>query len=255
MAYTPRHLTLVFTALLGLLCVARAVAQPAEEPPVLFRTIAIGSTVSGIFYEIAPGKLVAVSAGGSGLSQPYTSPRSGLISFFREVPSEEPGGKPRRVPVATARLGKGGPYLVVLESTADEAGRTVVNALAIDDSWDVHPLKTVRVFNFSRRAAAVNVEAETRELSTTQSHVFSYPAKKGAARFKVALKEESKWVLRVSCPQGVLPQARSTVLITDVAPTEENPNPVDVNVTNVFDMSKPAAPTPVGSVALNGNGR
>lgn len=242
MAFTQRHLTTGLTLFFGLVAAAQTHAQPEAEPSVLFRTIAVGTQVSGLFYEISPGKPVAVSAGGAALSVPYVSPASGELSFYRELPPEEPNGKPRRVPVAEVHLGKSGPYMVILTSAASSADSTTITPIVVDDSWSIHPLQTVRVFNFSKRHAAVMVAEETVEMDTNQSHVFSYPPKKGSFRFKVALVEANGWILRVSCPQGVIPDTRSTIVITDVVPTENEPHPVDVNITNVFDFTKPPPP-------------
>ncbi|MET0263782.1 MAG: hypothetical protein ABW223_12840 [Rariglobus sp.] len=254
MAYLQRHLIARLALIVGILLgnsLVRA-AQP-EETPVVFRMIAIGSAVTGLSYDLAPGKPVSVAAGGSSLSIPYKSPASGVVSFYREVPSTEPGGKPRRVPVTDARLGKGGPYLVVMSSPPGSTDTSRITAIVVDDSWEAHPVKTVRVFNFSRRHAAVQLESETAELASGQSQVFAYPAKRGSVRFKVALHESDGWILRVSCPQGILPNARSTIVMTDVVPTEDVPNPVDVNITNVFDhvpREKTQGQSP--TVALNG---
>ena len=239
MAFTQRYLKPASLCLLSLSVALVLRAQQPLEKPVTFRAMAVGNSVSALLYELAPGKIVPLSAGSSDLSQPYASPPGGLVAFFREGPPERPGEKPKRIPIAKAQLGSGGPYLVVLSLPPTGSNGMSVETIVVDDSWTAHPMKTVRVFNFSKRRAALQVGADNQELVTGGSHVFPYPPGKGSILFKVALMEEQGWVLRTNCPQGIIPNTRSTVIITDVVPTVDEPNPVDINVANVFDFSQP----------------
>ena len=239
MARSYRYLRPVLLLSSGFLAALVLHAQQLSEKPVTFRAITVGDSVSALLYELSPGKIIPLSAGSSDLSQPYASPANGLVAFFREAPPEKPGEKAKRIPIAKAQLGNGGPYLVVLSLPPIGGNGMSVETTVVDDSWTAHPTKTVRVFNFSKHRAVLQVESENKELATTESHIFPYPAGKGSILFKVALMEEQGWVLRANCPQGIIPNTRSTIIITDVAPTKDEPNPTDINIANVFDFSQP----------------
>lgn len=217
--------------------------QPAEKP-VFFRALSIGNSAVPLLYAPPGGGVVTVSARHSELSQSYISPPDGMLSFYREAPPEKPGDKPRRVPIADARLGKDGPYIVVLVPRPTSSDPFKTDVQVIDDSWVKHPSQTARVFNFSNRRAAVQVaNTTTVELNTGETHIFPYPSGKGYVILKVATMEEEGWTLRWNSPQGIVPDVRPTFVITDMLPTEEDPHPLGIDITNVFDTSQPAPPT------------
>lgn len=244
MAISKRYLNLFGIAIAVLVSGRVVFAQQPEEQPVLFRVISAGNTVTNLFYDLTPGKRVAVNASSSSLSSPYTCPATGLISFYREIPSDKPGEPPHKVAITEARLGKGGPYLIMLSYLEGGSNPLKMDSRVIDDSWVAHPNETLRVFNLSKRRAAlqVNINSEMKELATNESHVFSYPRRKGSVSFKVALLEDGKWVFRLNSAQGILPNTRATIMMTDIDPTEETPNPMDINITNIFDFSKQPPP-------------
>lgn len=213
-------------------------AQIAPKPPVVFRTLALGAPVSGVFYDVK-GAPIPVTAGGSGISSPYVAPEGGLVALYRLQPAEKAGEKPYRVPVAAIRIGEGGPYLVLM--IVAENGD--ISAKVIEDSWTIHPVKTVRVFNFSRRRAMVKLADSIVELPTTESHVFPYPDG-NQVWLQAATKENETWVLRVGGPQAILPKARSTVVLIDQQPSIDRTNPRAVLVRNFieFEPQPPVAP-------------
>jgi hypothetical protein len=233
------HLRLT-VMLLGVLAVfaAEVRAQPEPKPPVTFRTLALGAPVAGVFYELE-GKPVAVGAGSSGFSSSYVAPAAGRVGFYRLVPAERPEEKPRRVPVAEVQVGKGGPYLVLMIVDPETAA---ISTMLVEDSWETHPVKTARVFNFSRRRAMVKLAEEIVELPTTESHIFPYPDG-NQVWLQAATKENETWVLRVGGPQVTLPKARSTVVLIDQPPSIERRNPYAVLVRNFIEF-EPAPPAP-----------
>jgi hypothetical protein len=223
----------------------------------MFRTLAIGNAaaVAGLFYE-SQGKSVRLPVSGMSLSASYPSPPTGLIALYRELPPVKPGTPPQRIPVAEAQLGKNGPYLLVLTSEADPTlpGGTKVSALPISDSWDTHPVESLRVFNFSRRRAAIQIDTETVELSTTQSHVAPFPKNTRIFELKVAILGTDKWMLASSNPPAIIPHTRLIIVITDMAPTSHNPHPTEVDINVVYDdrpPQEPKKPVPVAQVARN----
>lgn len=229
------RLTFAFLICLAALFASEARAQPAPKPPVVFRLLALGETVSDVFYDLKAGP-VSVLAGNSGFSSPYVAPEGGRVVFYRVLPPEKPELKPRQVPVAEIQIGEGGPYLVLM-IVDPEAG--TISTKVVDDSWAVHPVKTVRIFNFSRRLAMVKLGESVVELPTTQSHIFPYPDG-NQVWLQAATKENETWVLRVGGPQVTLPKARSTVVLIDQPPSIERKNPFAVLVRNFIEFE----PTP-----------
>jgi len=113
-----------------------------------------------------------------------------------------------------------------------------ISAKVIEDSWATHPVKTVRVFNFSRRRAMVKLADSIVELPTTESHVFPYPDG-DQVWLQAATRENETWVLRVGGPQATLPKARSTVVLIDQQPSIERTNPRAVLVRNFIESEPP----------------
>jgi len=244
MAFIKRHLTRI-AAIVALLLTAPGLTipacaqQPAPKPPVMFRTLALGASVADVFYDLKS-SAVSVAAGSSGFSSPYVAPEGGRVVFYRVLPPEKPDAKPRHVPVAEIQLGEGGPYLVLM-IVDPEAG--AISTKVVDDSWTVHPVKTVRLFNFSRRQAMVKLGGEVVELPTTQSHIFPYPDGT-QVWLQAATKENETWVLRVGGPQVTLPKARSTVVLIDQPPSIERKNPFAVLVRNFVEFEPPPSVPP-----------
>lgn len=242
MAFLERYLIRIsaFVALsLAAVVVTPTVrAQPEPKPPVTFRTLALGAAVSGVFYELK-GKPIAVTAGSSGFSSPYIVPEGGRVMLYRLLPPEKPEEKSRRVPVGDVQIGEGGPYLVLMIA---EPETSQISTMLIEDSWGTHPVKTVRVFNFSRRRAMVKLGEFVVELPTTQSHIFPYPDG-NQVWLQAATKENETWVLRVGGPQVTLPKARSTVVLIDQPVSIERKNPFAVLVRNFIEF-EPEPPAP-----------
>lgn len=248
MVIPKRHLALFAAALLGLFVLpAKSQDQTQGAVPVVFRTLAVGNAtiVSGLFYEYQ-GKSIPLPVDGMSLSAPLPSPPSGRIALYRQLPPLKPGDPPRRIPVAEAQLGKNGPCLLLLTAAADPTspGATSISALPISDSWDAHPVETVRVFNFSRRRAAIQLEADTTELATTQSHVTPFPKNTRIVDMKVAILEKGEWLLVSGNPPAIIPRTRLIIVLTDMAPTPENPHPTELDIHAVYDDNPPLKPTP-----------
>jgi hypothetical protein len=250
MAITQRHLIIITVSLLGgLISPARLHGQTESKEPVVFRTLAIGNpeALSGLFYE-QKGRPVQVRAGSTSLSPAYVCPPGGHLVLYRELPATTPDGVPQRVRMAEADFGDQGPYLLVLAAKSSTAGSgaTGVMALPVRDSWDTHPAESVRIFNFSRRRAAVKLEADTVELATAESHVMPFPANARIFDLKVAVWENNAWMLASSNPPAIIPRTRLLMVITDTPPSPYNPHPVEVDINAVYDDSPPPAPMKPG---------
>lgn len=240
MAFLHRYLITIITLLTGFAAEGVRAQEPLDKP-VTFRTLAIGNTIGPFFCDLSPGKPSAISAGHSELSQSYARPKDGVLEFYSEGPPDKPGGKPRRIPLNKVNLGKGGPYLVLLFQSSEPTapGGATTNVQAFDDSWDAHPLGTVRVLNFSKKPAAIQIGSTTAEVAVSGMHIFSYPSGKGYLSLKVAMMEDGNWSMRWNSAQGIVPGVRPTFVITDMAPTPEDPNPVAIDITSIFDVSPP----------------
>lgn len=216
------------------------------ELPAKFRTLALGSVdVADVFYDFKPGRTISVSATGGNFSPPYPVPVSGVVSLYRMVPPVPPETKPRRLSLGEVTLGKGGPWLVLMK--APGAVDAPLQLQAIDDSWASHPVHTMRIFNFSKRRAAVNMGESTFELSTGGSRIISYPSSATSQVWmKVALMEESGWELRVAGPKAMIPKTRSTFILADGPIEPGRSDFIGVNTSTLIDREpKPAKPASV----------
>lgn len=241
MAYLRRHLTLGLALAATLLCspFVRAQSTPtAEGPPVTFRTLALGLTsVSGVFYDVRPGSAVSVSANNNSFSSPYTSPSGGIVSLYRLVPPVAPETKPQRVPLAETRLDKGGPWLVLMIPSPEDPKK--IELQVVNDSWEVHPVMTMRVFNFSKRQAGIKLGEHTFELPPGGSQIVRYPADSDQVWLRAAMKDEHGWVMRASGPQATIPKTRSTLILADGRPERDNPETRGVTTSNLVDVAPP----------------
>jgi hypothetical protein len=240
------------TLIIGLLAVACGYSQspsPQTKTPIFqFRTAGLGNITpfTGLLFD-SNRKPASVATRYINLSEPYERQDAGPVVLYREVAPVPPETKPTKVPVVTAELGKAPLYLMVLigshpDPTATTTTTPSLTTCIVDDSWEAHPVDTVRVFNFSRRRVAVQIEDFTTELSTTESTVFPYPKNKGIIRLKVATLESAGWKLRSTTPQGIISGTRSNIFVEDFKPEIEDPNPEDINVFNLVDPLPPPPP-------------
>lgn len=246
----------IHIAIIGLLTLpcgyAQGPATPVKTPVPQFRTAGLGNInpFTGLLYD-ANRKPVTVATRYANLSEPYERQDVGPVVLYREVAPVPPETKPTKIPVVTAQLGKDPLYLMVLigshaSPTATTATTPTITTCIVDDSWEAHPVNTVRIFNFSHRRVAVQIEDVMTELSNAESNVFPYPKNKGIIRLKVATLESTGWKLRSTTPQGIIPGTRSNIFIEDFKPEIEDPNPEDINVFNLVDsLPPPPAPNPV----------
>lgn len=252
MADRTRYMKFLPQIILGLLAMACGYAQNSPAQPQTatsqFRTAGLGNIApfTGLLYDSGK-KPVSVGTRYVNLSEPYERQDTGPLVLHREVAPVPPETKPTKLPVVTAPLGKDSLYLMILigahpDPTTPTATTSSITTCIVDDSWEAHPVDTVRIFNFSRRRVAVQIEDVATELSHTESRVFPYPKNKGMIRLKVATLESTGWKLRSTTPQGIIPGTRSNIFIEDFKPEIEDPNPEDINVFNVVDSMPPPPP-------------
>ncbi len=241
MALSFRHL---ICAAVWVVPISHATAQaaPPGSPPAVFRTLSVDRPVSGLFYDHQD-RPIALSANGSTLSGAHRIPANGLVALYRRLPSEQPGGPERRVPVTEVRLTGEGPHFLLLSSTPDPTGpgNVRISALPVNASWEIHPIETIRVLNFSKRMAAVRVGESATELPSGTEKFFPYP--EGTKVWvKAAVKEPDGWVIRIGAPQAIIPGTRSLIVLGDAPPTEEDPEGRRLKIRNVIDTTRPPAP-------------
>ncbi len=250
----PRHLPvprvlrqgiLLSAALLlpGPLPSARAAVGDAP-PPAVFRALAVERGISQLHYDLA-GKPITFSARIGSLSPPCKLPETGRLVLYKRVPSAKPGEPPKKVVLAEEHVGTEGPYLILLAyappDPATGARRLVLRV--IDDSWKAHPPESVRVLNLSARRTAIQFDTATLELASGEFRLFSPMPDTGVVDFKAAAMENGTWSLRVQLPQALYRRTRQTFLIKDTLPSEENPRPVELNITNIVDTAQPPQDT------------
>jgi hypothetical protein len=243
MAYSKRHLILWLAVVACLLPSARSRAQQAPDiAPVTFRTLALGvESVADVFYDLAPGRPVSISGTNSSFSAPYVCPKSGLVSIYRLIPPVPPETKPQRLPVAEVRLGKGGPWLLLMIPSPENPRQ--VDVRVVDDSWDVHPVMTMRVFNFSKRRAGMKIGENTFEVAPGGSQIVSYPPNSDQVWVRAAMMDENGWVIRASGPHATIPKTRSTLILADGRPERDNPDTRGVTTSSLVDVVPPPPAT------------
>lgn len=239
MAFTRRNLNPLRTSIhalllaLGLLLAEGSLQAQPVSSGVAFRTLALGKTLSDVFYDYK-GKPVSVMAGSSGFSAPYRAEPGSLIEFYREIPPEKPGEAPVHLKLADFRLGDVGPFLVLIEVNPEDINDVQVHV--VDDTWEKHPVSTIQIFNYSERMAMVKVGDEVAQMKTGQSHLFPYSGEM-QVWIQAAVREEENWVLRVSGPQAILPNSRSTIVLLDQPPSEDRPITFEVLVRNFLEFA------------------
>lgn len=204
-------------------------------------TLALSADVSEVFYDLK-GTAVPVTAAAAGLSMPYETSAGGRVVFYRQQPAETPGGKPRRVTLAEENLGGPGPFLVFMAARPESPGGIWIQV--IEDSWETHPVDTIRLFNFSRRNVAVKIVIKdlVAELTPGQERILPYLAK-GQFWLQAATKEAEGWVMRVSAPQVAPPTARITAIMFDQQPTPDRPITHELDLVKYIDvLPRPPAP-------------
>ncbi len=227
-------------ALAAFLLLTLGLTTSAQTPPpvppkaVLFQTLALGLPVSELFYDLK-GKPVQIQAGVAELSRLYETDASRSVSIYRLVPSPDPATPPQRVTVANLSLSENHPHLVLLTG-APKASGIKVNTL--EDSWKIHPEKTFRIINHSKRNIAVQLGTEEKMIPSGQDWIFLSTDSGYDFDFKMASSENGSWTLRVQAPQSILPRTRALIVVSDPFPTPEDPNPVDLNMVTVFDAKQ-----------------
>ncbi len=212
-------------ALLLLACISRIHGQ--GEQPVKFRLVSMHDIPQFYYdYEGEPQKLF-VSAGS--FSQLYEAPLDRRIRFYVETTPTD-SSAPVKVPVAQMNLPSGdGPFLVVLRTEFRNGEPYYRNAI-IDASIDSHPVGAFRIFNFSKRDMAVQLSGENLLLKSGESKVVSYPEER-KAWLKVAVADDDEgWIKVVSSPRSVSSRTRTTFFLTDIPPSEGDPNPKGVSI-------------------------
>jgi len=219
-------------------------APSAGQPPATFRTLSIDQGVSDLFYDDRS-RQIALAAGDMSFSQPYPVPASGLVSLYRELPPVPPEDKPRRVPVTEFRLTGEGPHLVFFSSTRNAANpaQPLIGAIPVDDSSKIHPVDTVRIFNFGKTPAGVKFATHVLEIAPSKSEIRPYPDDR-QAWLKAAVPAEGKWQVRISGPQAIVPATRSTWVLLDLPPTADEPDRHRILVRNLIDFTPPPEAKP-----------
>lgn len=225
MALIQRNLSAVALACLGWLCAPTA-AQPAPEPA-QFRVVCLAESAS-FFHDLA-GVKTRIDAGIDSFSNLIPAPPDRDIVLYAEVPAATPGRPPAKKPLARARLpGAGsGPFLLVLHP-APPGSELKFGTLVIDQSLDAHPSQSYRVFNFSRRRVAVNLAGRDLLLAPRESGLVPYPGDR-KTWLKIAVNNHADgWQLVRSSSHPVGPGTRTSILILDIPPTPDVPDPVGV---------------------------
>lgn len=224
------------SCLCGLLCTLTGVSAQAQDTAnssASFRTLALGKTLSNVFYDY-DGEAKNLMAGSTGFSAPYKADIGQRVDIYREIPGEKPGDPPQKLDIANFTLDDTGPYLILFHVNPLKSDE--VHIKVVDDSWEIHPAGFMRVFNYSPRLAMIKVGDEVAELATAESHQFPY-SNKLQVWLQAAVLDKEKWSLRVSAPQVLIPNSRSTIVLVDQEPSEDRPVTEELLVRNFIERA------------------
>ncbi len=206
----------------------------SKSQPVTFRMLALGAPVSNVFYDYHD-KPIRISAGSTSLSSPRRADAGQEVELYRVIPAVEPNTAPTKETLSTFKLGNGGPYLVFMQ--VNPADKFDIRSHVVEDSWQEHPLGTIRIFNFSRRKTMAKVGDKIVELNPGQTALFDYAEGKHQTWLQAAVWEDGEWTLRTSNPQVTLPNTRSSIVLLDQPPSRDRPNTRELMVRNFFESA------------------
>jgi hypothetical protein len=209
--------------------------------PVTFRMLSLGAPVSNVFYDYQ-GKPIRLSAGSTSLSSPRRAEAGQEVELYREIPPVAPSTTPTKEKLNTFQLGNGGPYLVFMQ--VNPADNFDIRSHVVEDSWQEHPLGTIRIFNFSKRKTMAKIGDKIVELNPGQTALFDYAEGKHQTWLQAAVWEDGEWTLRTSNPQVTLPSTRSSIVLLDQPPSRDRPNTRELMVRNFFEHApQPMTPS------------
>jgi hypothetical protein len=247
MAFSLRHLIVLLFGVALIPALPLAGQTNPVPPPATFRLLAL-TPVEDMLYDLR-GKPVSVVPGQNAGSQPYPVPASGVLAFYRLVPSSAPGEPPVRVPVVSAKAEArdGATTLVLLlpEGPPVEydpsAPPRPLKSLSIDDSATAHPAGTIRVFSFSLRPVVVKIGTETVRLVPGEPALIPYPPDT-RTWVQVATTGEGGWRRVIGTPQMLAPETRLALFLSDLAPSLNDPKPEGLSLRKVIERMPAPAP-------------
>lgn len=243
MALSFRHLIALIAWVFTAAAPAHAQAAP-EPPPATFQLFSI-LPVQDMLYDLG-GKPVPVTVGQNAYSPPYLAPPTSAVSFYRLIPSPEPGKPPVRVPVVTASIEteKGAETLVVLYPDSpltqydESAPPPPLKSISLDNTQSAQPARTMRVFSFSTRPVAIKIGAQSVMLTAMQPTVIPYP--EGSRTWiNVATTDENAWQRVIGTPQMLAENTRLSLFLNDIPPSRNDPNPVGLSMKKIIETISP----------------
>lgn len=207
---------------------------PACALAMEFRLLSWQGDITGLRYDEA-GKPVEVIASEHSLSETYRkADASAPLEFYREV---EVGGKPVRQVLARiappeAPLARA--LLVLAPVAGGYTGRW------LDDSIDSHPANTLRLYNFSSRALAVQTGGEQWRQEPGQSRRVAFDPAARQVVIRIAAQVGAGWELVAGGPQPVRKNSRVYLLVRDFRPDGNEARSTDrVDLILLHDRLRP----------------
>ncbi len=210
---------------------ATTTAKDIGEEVASFRTLAIGKSLSGVYYDFE-GNTSRISAGSSNFSREYKSNVGQKVSLYRQLPPAKSGLPPIKHELVEFVLDKPIPYIVLFQVNPKDTND--VRVKVVEDSWDDHPVGTMRLFNYSPRLVMVKIGSETAQLATAESKLFPYSDNLQVWIQAIVL-DGDEWSLRLSTPQVIMPNTRSTLILVDQLPTIGRPESEELLVRNFVE--------------------
>jgi hypothetical protein len=214
------------------------ICLPTSALALEFRLLSWKGDIGELYYTDR-GQRVEVNANDYIPSIPYQKSDTKSLELCRDIPM--PDGPARRQVVALIALPEPAiarAILILTTTPEGYAGRW------LDDSPSVHPVNTIRVYNFSSRALAFQAAGEQWQQSPGDIHLVAFDPASRQFSIHIATQVNDAWQLVAGGPQPVRKNNRIHLLIRDIRPSEDDRSGEYVDLLFFRDPVPPDAKPP-----------
>ena len=190
-------------------------AQPTAKPATFTLLSAVGTYV-GLKYELSPKNLQTVTLNQS-TSGPYTQPKGGNLTLFREIPAPKdapPNTPPTRDIILSTTLPADSPNCMVI-CLRPAANPTAKLTAYILKNSPTHVAGTLRIVNLSSFPSAVSVNKDKYMLAVGETQTVPAGPSTEPVFIYVTLNKNGRWTPPIGSDYRIAKELRGTMLIFD----------------------------------------